>query len=365
MISIPSFPVESFGNLSKPLRQAPAPLTLHAGQVVQGRVLKPISAGIFLVSMAGKQIHVASDVPLSKNTLLTVMVSGEKGQQPSFRVMDIQVPGTSSVNPAAIRGALVQNLWANLVAPAATGGPDLSGDRARLIALLRQVTRAIPDQPGPRGVKSFVRDAGFSFENKLFQALSSGKATPASLENLLNGDVKGLIARMLAGAKEGATALKGLYNALEHIQLLNLHGGQEGGKLFVPIPLQFQDGTWGLAQILFYLPSYYEQERPRQKNDSEQKAVCSVTLVMTLSSLGTIRADLKLTGMALQGGLRVDRPDTLEKIEPQLPLLTRMLESRGIDVEAFCCRLAKSSDLKTDLISEIIFREGSSVCFVA
>jgi hypothetical protein len=42
-----------------------------------------------------------------------------------------------------------------------------------------------------------------------------------------------------------------------------------------------------------------------------------------------------------------------------------MLESRGIDVEAFCCRLAKSSDLKTDLISEIISREGSSVCFVA
>jgi uncharacterized ferritin-like protein (DUF455 family) len=61
----------------------------------------------------------------------------------------------------------------------------------------------------------------------------------------------------------------------------------------------------------------------------------------------------------------VDRPDTLEKIEPQLPLLTRTLESRGIDVDAFTCRLVKSSDLKTDLISEIISQEGSSVCFVA
>jgi hypothetical protein len=364
VISLPSFSVESFGNLSKPFRQAPAPLTLHAGQVVEGRVLKPLSAGIFLVAIAGRQIRVASDVPLPKNTLLTMMVFGEKGQQPCFRVMNIQAPGTCSVNPAAIRGALAQNLWGNLAA-AAAGEPDLSGDRSRLAALLRQVTRTIPDQPGPAGMKSFVQDAGLSFENKLFQALSSGKATPASLENLLNGDVKGLISRMLGDVKEGATPLKGLYNALEQIQLLNLHGGQETGKLFVPIPLQFQDGTWGLAQILFYLPSYCEQESPRQKNDSEQKAVCSVTLVMTLSRLGTIRADLKLTEMTLQGGFQVDRPDTLEKIEPQLPLLTRTLESRGIDVDAFTCRLVKSSDLKTDLISEIISQEGSSVCFVA
>lgn len=364
MISLPSFSVESFVNLSKTFRQAPAPLTLDAGQVVEGRVLKPLSAGIFLVSIAGRQIRVASDVPLPKNTVLTMMVSGEKGQQPCFRVMNIQAPGTCSVNPAAIRGALAQNLWENLAVSAA-GDPDPSGDRSRLAVLIRQVTRAIPDQPGARGVKTFVQDAGLSFENKLFQALSSGRASPASLENLLTGDVKGLISRMLGNVKEGAAALKGLYSALENVQLLNLHGGQETGKLFVPIPMQFQDGNWCLAQILFYLPSYYGQESPRQKNDSEQKAVCSVTLVMTLSRLGTIRADLKLTEMTLQGGLQVDRPETLEKIEPQLPLLTRMLESRGIEVDTLFCRLAKSSDLKTDLISEIISQEGSSVCFVA
>lgn len=364
MISIPSFSVESFGNLSKPLRQAPAPLTLRGGQVVEGRVLKPLSAGIFLVSIAGKQIRVASDVPLPKNTLLTMMVSGEKGQPPSFRVMAVQMPGSYPVNPAVVRGALAQNLWGNLAASAA-GNPDLSGDRSRLMALLRQVTRAIPDQPGPRGVKAFVQNAGLSFENKFFQALSSGKTTPAFLETLLSGDVKGLISRILADGKEGTAGLKGLYNALEQVQLLNLHAGQETGKLFVPIPLQFQDGTWGLAQILFYLPSYYEQERPRQKNDSEQDAVCSVTLVMTLPRLGTIRADLKLTEMTLQGSLQVDRPGTLEKIEPHLPLLTRMLESRGIHVEAFFCRLATSSALKTDLISEMISQGGSSVCFVA
>lgn len=364
MISFASFSVESLGKLSMPFQQAPAPLSLHAGQVVEARVLKPLSSGIFLVSINGRQIHVASEIPLPKNTLLTLMVSREKSQQTGFRVMDVQVPGSHSVNPAAIRGALAQNLWGNLAASAAVG-PNFSGDESRLVALFRQVTRAIVDQPGSEGMKAFVQDAGLSFENKLFQALSSGKATQASLENLLSKDVKGLISRILADAREGTAALKGLYSALEHIQLLNLHGGPEAGKLFIPIPLQFQDGNWGLAQILFYLPTYYEQESNRQKNDSEKKTDCSVTLVMTLSSLGMIRADLKLTEMTLQGSLRVDRPDTFEKIEPQLPLLIRMLESRGIDVDAFTCRLAKSSDLKTDLISEIISREGSSVCFVA
>ncbi len=86
---------------------------------------------------------------------------------------------------------------------------------------------------------------------------------------------------------------------------------------------------------------------------------------MALSSLGTVRAELMLTGMTLQGTLRVDHPPTLEKIETHLPLLTQMLESRGIEIGQFTCQLATTSELNIDLITEMISREGSSVCFVA
>jgi hypothetical protein len=188
---------------------------------------------------------------------------------------------------------------------------------------------------------------------------------PAALTRLMGEDVKGMLSKILSDPGEGAVSLKGLYHALENVQLLNVHAGQETGRLFVPIPLQFQDGTWGLAQVLFFLPSYYETDTSRQKNDSDRKPTCSVTLVMTLSRLGTVRAEVMLTGMTLQGSLRVDDPHTLEKIETQLPLLTQILESRGIEIERFTCQLVTTSDLGTDLITEIISREGSSVCFVA
>jgi len=363
MISLTSFSVESAGKTAGPFQQAPAALKLRAGQVVEGRVVKSLSSGIFLLSVSGKQIRVASDIPLPKNALLTLMVSKEK-VSPSFRVMNIQVHRAQTLNPAVIRGALAQNLWGDLVASAADGS-GLTPDKSKLLTLLNQMTRGIVEQPGVQTVKTFVQDAGLSFENKLFQTLSIGKTPPAALEKLMYGDVKGLISRILADAKEGTAALKGLYNALENIQLLNLHGGQETGKLFVPIPLQFQDGTWGLAQILFYLPSYYEQEMSRQKNDPEKKVTCAVTLMMNLSRLGTVRAELKLTGMTLQGRLQMERQNTLEKIETHLPLLIRMLETRGIEIDTLTCQLVPLSDLKTDLISEIISQEGSSVCFVA
>ncbi len=363
MISLTPFSVESTGKTGVPFRQTAPAVTLNAGQVIEGRVLKPLSPGIFLVSVSGKQIRVSSDIPLPKNAVLTMMVSGEKGQA-AFRLVDIQTPGAPSLNPAAVRGALAQNLWGKLVALLG-GETDLSGDKSTLFTRLDQLSRITLEQPGAQGVKSFVQDAGLSWENKLFQALASGKATPATLAKLMTDDVKGMLSRILTDSKESAAALKGLFNALENTQLLNLHASQEAGKLFVPIPLQFQDGTWGLAQVLFFLPSYYDDEASRQKDDSEKKATCSVTLVMTLSCLGTVRAELKLTGMTLQGKLQMDQHDTLEKIETQLPLLTRMLESRGIEIDEFTCQLVHASDLKTDLITEIISQEGSSVCFVA
>ena len=363
VISLPAFAVELSGKTALPSRQTTSALKLHPGQVIEGRVLKPLSPGIFLVSVSGKHIRVASDIPLPRNALLSMVVSGEKGQA-AFRLMEIQSPGAHLLNPAAIRGALAQNLWGNLVALLA-GETDLPGNKSKLFSLLGQLSRITMAQPGAQGVKSFVQNAGLSWENKLFQALSTGKATPASMAKLMAGDLKGMLSKILADFNGSATALKGVYNALENTQLLNLHAGQEMGKLFVPMPLQFQDGTWGLAQILFFLPSYYEDDTSRQKNDSEKKATCSVTLVMTLSSLGTVQAELKLTGMTLQGKFQVDQRDTLEKIETQLPLLTQMLESRGIDVEGFTCQLSAASDLKTDLITEIISQEGSSVCFVA
>jgi hypothetical protein len=363
VISLPSFAVESTGKTVLPSRQTAPALKLHAGQVIEGRVLKPLSSGIFLVSVSGKHIRVASDIPLPRNALLSMMVSGEKGQA-AFRLMDIQAPGVHTLNPAAVRGALAQNLWGNLAALLA-GDTGLSGDKSKLFSLLDQLSRITMAEPGAHGVKSFVQNAGLSWENKLFQALSTGKATPESMAKLMAGDLKGLLSKILADSSESATALKGLYNALENTQLLNLHAGQEAGKLFVPVPLQFQDGTWGLAQILFFLPSYCDTETSRQKNDSEKKVTCSVTLVMTLSCLGTVQAELKLTEMTLQGKIQVDQRDTLEKIETQLPLLTQMLESRGIEVDGLTCHLSAASDLKTDLILEMISQEGSSVCFVA
>ncbi len=265
MISLTPYSVEFTGKMALlPPRKSAGTVNLHPGQIVEGKVLKPLSPGIFLVAVSGKHIRVASDMPLPKNALLTLMVSGRKGQV-SFRLMDIHPPGTYSVDSGAIRRVLARNLWENLAALSAGEG-GLSGDRSkRLASLLGKLSRITVEQPGASGVRSFVQGAGLAWENKLVQAFSSRKTTPAALTRLMAEDVKGMLSKILADAGDGAASLKGLYHALENIQLLNVHAGQETGKVFVPIPLQFQDGTWGLAQVLFFLPSHYEADISHQK----------------------------------------------------------------------------------------------------
>jgi hypothetical protein len=340
------------------------PLKLTAGQVVEARVLKPLSSGTILLGIQGRQIQAATRVPVPGNAVLSLMVSGKDGNV-SFRVMDIQTPGSCSVNPASIRGAMATHLWAE-VHTLLEGASAASREKGMIRAWMGQLARMTLDQPGAHGLKSAIQHSGLCWEHKLVQAFSSGRITQSVLDALAAGDLKGMISKLLTGGTEkGGSLLKALHAALENIQLLNVYGSQQAQKLFVPLPLQFYDGTWGLAQILFHLPTDDGSRSQQPEDDSEQIPACAVTVILELSRLGTIRADLQLKGQSLQGKFLVDRSRTLEKIESRLSSFTEVLAHRGLKIGQITCHLADTAEVKKDLITQIIPQEGSSVCFVA
>lgn len=352
------------GKTVSPGQKTVGPLQLNVGQVVEARVIKPLSSGTILLAIQGKQIRAATQVPVPRNAVLSLMVSGKDGNV-SFRVMDIQTPGSCSVNLAPIRGAMATHLWAD-VHNLLEGTSAASREKGMISALLGKLTRMTMDQPGAQGLKSVIQHSGLCWEHKLVKAFSSGRITRAVLDALVAGDLKGMISKLLTGgAEEKGSLLKALHTALENIQLLNVYGSQQAQKLFVPLPLQFYDGTWGLAQILFHLPPDDGSRFQQSDDDSEQIPACAVTVILELSRLGTIRADLQLKGPALQGKFLVDRSRTLEKMEANLSSFTEVLERRGMKVGQITCHLADTAVVKKDLISQIIPQEGSSVCFVA
>jgi hypothetical protein len=352
------------GKTMSPDQKTVGPLQLNVGQVVEARVLKPLSSGTILLAIQGKQIRVATQMPVPGNAVLSLMVSGKDGNV-SFRLMNIQTPGSCSVNLAPIRTAMATNLWAK-VHHLLEGRSAASGEKGMISALLGKLTRMTLDQPGAQGLKSVIQHSGLCWEHKLVQAFSSGRITRAVLDALAGGDLKAMISKLLTGSGEqGVASLKALHTALENIQLLNVYGSQQVQKLFIPLPLQFYDGTWGLAQILFHLPSNDGSRSKQPDDDSEQPSACSVTVIVELSRMGAVRSDLRLEGTTLQGKFLADRSQTLEKIESRLSSFTEVLERRGMRISQFTCHLADTAVVKKDLISQIIPQEGSSVCFVA
>jgi hypothetical protein len=352
------------GNIVSPVQKMVGPLRLNVGQVVEARVLKPLSSGAILLAIQGRQVRAATRVPLPANAVLSLMVSG-KGGNVSFRLMDIQAPGARSVNLASIRSAMATNLWAEVHRP---------GEGTSPAAAVKGMIRTLPGtwtgmalaQPGAQELKSVIHHSGLCWEHKLVEALSGSRITQALVDGLAAGDLKGMLSKLLTtGSGADSLSLKTLYSVLENIQLLNIHGSQQAQKLFVPLPLQLYDGTWGLAQILFHLPPDGGSRPEKTGDDSKQPFTCSVTVIVELSRLGAVRSDLHLEETLLSGKFLADRSQTLEKIESRLSSFTRVLSRRGMSIGQFTCHLVDTAVVKKDLISEIIPQEGSSVCFVA
>jgi hypothetical protein len=339
------------------------PLKLNVGQVVEARVIKSLSSGAVLLAIQGKQVRAATQVPLPKNAVLSLMVSGKEGNV-TFRLMDLQAPGSRPVNLASIRRALATNLWAD-VHRLVEGASAAFTQKAGISALLGKLARMTMDQPGAQGLKSVIQDSGLCWEHKLVQAFSGGRITQALVDELAAGDLKGMLLKLLTNSGSGNVSLKTLYSVLENIQLLNIHGSQQVQKLFVPLPLPLYDGTWGLAQILFHLPPHDRPFYEPLDHDSEQPCACAVTVIVELSRLGAVRCDLRLEDTTLYGKFLSDRSQTLETIESRLPSFTQAMANQGMRIRQFTCHLADTAVVKKDLISEIIPHEGSSVCFVA
>jgi len=334
-------------------------LNLSPDDIVKGRVLKQFPSGDILLLIRGKQIRAQTRVPLQTGMRISLKLSSENGV-PTLKLIEVQEAQGRAVNLPTIRGAIDNNIWACLY-DALDESVLSSKDRTDIKTLMEKISQMLLTRPGGEGLKALIDASGLTWENKLAQALTQTSMTADIMNSLTHGDLKGLISKILMNTKESDTVLQPLLSALDNIQLLNIHGNDRARMLFLPLPLQFLQGTMGVAQLLLQFPREDSSQEGGKKKDRQY----GVVMLLELSTLGPIRTELVLTGTKLQGRFLVEQKNALECIETHIPSFMDMLKERGFTIEHMGCQRVESSIVKQSLVNEILPQEGSSICVVA
>jgi hypothetical protein len=212
-------------------------------------------------------------------------------------------------------------------------------------------------KPTPELLRLLIDISGLRWEAKLRTALRGGAPGGDALAKLLVGDLKGLASRILALNGEKAPFLNQLVSTISNIQILNHLGLEQDGRIFLPIPVQFPDGLFTVAQLLIELP-HREDEYRRKKGT---KDFTKVTFLLELSSLGPLRVDLTLRGKAVDGGFFLTDIKAKARVEEGIPGFTSRLENMGFTVDSMECYLKSPEIIVRPLVGDIVPNEGCTL----
>jgi hypothetical protein len=305
---------------------ADASALLRQGRILAAEVLARSADGTVQLALGRHVVPAKTELRMEPGARFLVQVAEEAGE-PVLHLLTARAGDESALLAALRRVIGAERPLGELLADLARALRHESGLPAEAEALARtlQALVARPDAP-PSGasLRALLLALGLGHEAALAAAADAGADTAT-----LRGDLKALLlgaARALehgtsASARDAvAQALAGL----EAEQLLNLARSQAGEPLVLSFP--FPDGEgWATARLA--VP-------PRAEDEEERRApgeppVFRLALELELSRLGALRADLALSPAHLSVRLTVERPELVQRLEPELERLRASLGASG------------------------------------
>jgi hypothetical protein len=320
---------------------------LRDGRVVAGEVLEVFEGTAFL-SLGGSRVAAETDVELEPGQRFFARVE----QSESAVVLRLIGKGTDEELPlvTALRaaladhaapGALLTRLAADLRAVLATqrepaeapatrdGAHESPPDRSTLPAakLLARIEAHVeaPLHDGPALATALARSG--SFHEAL---LLRGKVE----HQLAREDLKSVLMEALEEMKPGAASdgVRRALGGIEADQLLDVARSQTGDARQIGFALP--DGARFADARLVVDPEGHARE---QSSDGTRKPVASVDLSVDFSSLGPVKAELRLDGGTLRVRFLVASPEVAERLAADQEQLCADL---GRDLDATSARSA-------------------------
>lgn len=316
--------------------------------MVRATVLKAIDGRTALLSINGRKFSAQTHIPLKAGAVMTLTVK-QLSPVTVLQPVNVQYSRTGAVNMAVILSAMKDNFWKAVFEKISTTG--MASEKVLWNETVKNLPQQLLSGGGPACLHRMVEKSGLDWEAKLGRAIHQKGFGVTAVEELIGGDLKGSVSRIMARNIEADQPTAQLLLALKNLQVLNRNGLSQEHKIFLPLPVQLPDGHMMIIQLLLQLPPKEEQDDhgPRRHTPSMR-----ISLLLELTRIGPVRADFELKGNTVTGVFNVAMPETRRLIENQAPALVQCLTDKGFIVQRIRCRLKAAEIVAESLIREIM-----------
>ncbi len=310
---------------------------LKNGQILEATVDKAVAPRKARLYIQGKPVLARTSVPLKNGETLLLKVT-EASDRPTFQLIEAKDGRFLFLSRHAFEAMGRPGVYGLLSSILKT--PVNPTHRTEHPGRLENLARAVSmgsNPMGPSYLKSLIQKSGLSWENKLRTVFMNHRFLPDPLiKTLIEGDLKALAMRLAVAPSETTESIthtiRVVIEGMEQFQLLNSHASQETGKYLLPLPVFLED-TFRFGQILIDLG-----KRTSAKSDKADRMI-RVSVLLEMSNLGNISADLTLLKNAISGSFGVENGETLALIENHLSGFGERLRQNGFTVHPITCRI--------------------------
>jgi len=162
-------------------------------------------------------------------------------------------------------------------------------------------------------------------------------------------DLKGTVLKHVLppamGTDAKSSGAAGLVQTLENLQLLNTQSA-ESGRYLLPFPVLAEAG-FTLGQLLV--------DVGEDKDSEAQKKMIRVSLLLDMTYLGPVRADVSILDKAVTGRFLLENEDTRVFVASMIPLLKKQLADSDFQLMKMDCQVAAPADITPDCLAETLF----------
>jgi len=319
------------------------PRPLAPGRLVTARVVQANPDGTATLQIGKREVEATVNQPMKNGALMRMRVTDVDTSRIALRQL------TFANHPVGRYLVALRNLGrqgpfqhlftlfgATLPTKGATAAAHL---KEKLQSFVSQIA-VKPGKSGAEDLRRMVRQSGLMHEHNLMQGGQGGEE-----------DLKGLSMKLAQAVKREepiGRAVKALIDGIEKLQVVNRATGEVSGRFLLPLPI-VMDGTLSFGQLLI------DRGEEGPSGGDAKDRVTRMSMLLDLTRLGELRADISLFKGAVRGTFSVTTPEAEALLAHDLEELTRSLSEKGFSVRKMGVqRVDRAVMAGTSLVDDLV-----------
>ena len=364
---------EVFQEMTLRLTSGPWKEGMKEGQLMEVKVLQENYGNKVLVEMGGKTMEALISHPAQAGKTMTMFVDS---LSPELILKSVDPKTTLNLEKAAdfIRQFLpakepMNQVLDRLIRLTGEGNipQALKSEKGLLDGLRQALSDAVvanPEKPDPPLVQKAVAASGQGYEAALKASLEKGTSPEVIKNVVLKGDLKGELLKLQPVVDEKIALLKGespeiqaqaqelrnfgnairsAVSQMELSQVINVVNNRDSGSIYFQVPYLAAGGEIRTVEV------FVRKNEEGKEGKGGEKEDLNLTLLLDMSALGNVRADVNLQQKSLHCRIVSQDQETAAFIEAQLPELESGLKELG-----YAAKLESVATPKEKFFSHVI-----------